>query len=51
MLLQIHDALPQVLRPLSGMQVRGFADAPYSHTPPGRNHLAVPGEQRQLQIR
>ncbi|CAL8462270.1 g1801 [Coccomyxa elongata] len=29
--------------PLQTMQSRNFADAPYSFTPPGRNHLAVPG--------
>ena len=43
--LQAHGALPHVLRPLSGVQVRAFTDVPYSHTPPGRNHLAVPGKQ------
>ena len=46
--LQAQDALPHALRPLSAVQARGFADAAYSHIPPGRNHLAVPGAQSPL---
>ena len=45
--MQANEALPHALRPLSGLQARSFADTPYSHVPPGRNHLAVPGEQKQ----
>ena len=48
MLLQVDDAVPHALRALSGVQARRFADAAYSHVPPGRNHLAVPGEQDHL---
>ena len=47
-LLQVDDAVPHALRALSGVQARRFADAAYSHVPPGRNHLAVPGEQDNL---
>ena len=40
----LRQVLPFGTGPLPSSQSRGYAAAPYSYSPPGRNHLAVPGK-------